>query len=144
VADWVVDQYQFEQAYLARRGGAERRRVKLLWWPAAPRRRTDATTVLARLLSPRAARRAGAGLVTVAVFDATDPVGAEPFLVLPAEPGGFAEPQGRATGTLVGSSEPGGTLVIEVGRATVLPAAPPGTPDDDAPTWSELGPPPRP
>jgi hypothetical protein len=140
VADWVVDQYRFHEAYLAHRGGAERRRVKLLWWAAAPHRRADAVDMVARLLSPRRARSEGAGLVSVALFDATDPVGAQPFLVLPVEPGGFAEPRGRASGTLVGSSEPGGTLLIEVGRSTVLPAAPPSGPDDDAPTWSEHDP----
>ena len=140
MADWVVDQYRFQRAYLEHRGGAERRRVKLLWWVAGPRRRTDAVDLVARLLVPRAARGSGAGPVTVALFDAVDPVGAKPFLVLPVEPDGFAAPRGRATGTLVGSSEPGGTLVIEVSGTTVLPAAPPTAPDEDAPTWSETDP----
>ncbi len=138
MADWVVEQYRFEQAHLARRAGAERRRVKLRWW-AAPARRTEVTDVVVRMLSPRLARRA-TGPVSVALYDAADAVGARPFLVMQVDAASLGDPRGRATGTLVGRAEPGGVLVVETSRGALTPLTPPALPDDEAPGWSEVDP----
>lgn len=138
VEEWAVEQLRFASAYLAREVGAERRRVKLQWWSV-----------------PNGHRRAGAGRVTVlwsmargnafadhdthvALYAGDAPVGASPFLVFVAqEGGGLVEARGRATGTLAGTADPGGALVVETSRGPVLPASVPAPPGDDAPDWSE-------
>jgi len=83
-------------------------------------------------------RRAAENPVFVALYEAADPVGSRPFLVVRAQPGDFADPAGRATATLVGAAEPDGLLLIETRRAVVAPAEPPGLPGDAAPPWSEV------
>lgn len=138
LAEWAAEQRSFYEGYLARRGGAERRPVKIRWWTARAGRRADVLGVVARLWT---GKRFGQGeeQVLVAVYEAADPVGARPFLVVPARDRTFAEASGRATATVVGRAEPGGALVIETRRGQVLPALPPGAPGDDAPSWTEVG-----
>jgi hypothetical protein len=110
--------------------------VKIHWWTAAGRaRRVDLMGTLSQLWS---GRQADADPVLVAVYEATDPVGAPPFLVVRAAPGSFADASGRALATIVGRAEPGGALLVETRHGAVLPIAPPAAPDDDAPPWSEI------
>ena len=137
--DWRVEQVGFADAYAARRVGAERRPVKILWWTDVPAQGPDVLGVVARLWTGRRTRPAQE-LTFVALFDATDPVGARPFLVVRTTPDTFGEPSGRATGTAVGATEPGGVLVIETRRGQVVPVEPPGLPGDAAPAWSEVDP----
>ncbi|HET6772553.1 MAG TPA: hypothetical protein VFH36_04530 [Acidimicrobiales bacterium] len=138
MTDWAAEQRAFYQDYLARRGGAERRLVKIRWWTARGGRGSDVMGVLARLWSGKRAHR-GDEQVFVALYAAADPVGARPFLVMPAVDRTFTEASGRATATVVGRAEPGGALVIETRQGEVLPAQAPGEPGDDAPSWSEVG-----
>ncbi len=134
---WADEQRSFYEGYVTRRVGAERRRVKILWWTVVPGGGPDAMGLVSRLWSGRRTRPAE-GQVFVAVYDAADPVGARPFLVVRARPDSFAEAHGRATATAVGCAEPGGALVIETRRGTVAPAEAPGLPGDHAPGWSEV------
>jgi len=138
VTDWASEQLAFYEDYLARRGGAERRPVKIRWWTARAGRKADVMGVVARLWTGKRFRQ-GEEQVFVAVYEAADPVGARPFLVVPARDRTFAEASGRATATVVGRAEPGGALVIETRQGEVLPALPPGAPGDDAPSWTEVG-----
>ncbi|HEX6569859.1 MAG TPA: hypothetical protein VF015_11860 [Acidimicrobiales bacterium] len=134
--DWAADQRELELAREARTDRAERRRVKILWWTdrAGPRH-PDVVGAVARLWS---GRRRDTEQVFVALYQATDPPGARPFLVVRARPGCVAQPRGRALATVVGRAEPGGALVIETSRGQVVPAEPPARPGDLAPAWSEV------
>lgn len=138
VTDWAAEQRAVYEDYLAHRGGAERRPVKIRWWTARAGRSADVMGVLARLWSGKRARQDGEQ-VFVALYEASDPVGGRPFLVVPAADRTFTEASGRATATVVGRPEPGGALVIETRQGEVLPAQPPGEPGADAPSWSEVG-----
>jgi hypothetical protein len=137
---WRDEQRAFVEAYAGRRVGAERRPVKILWWTDAPAQGPDVLGVVARLWTGRRARPAQEQTF-VALFDATDPVGARPFLVVRTGPDTFGQPSGRSTGTAVGAAEPDGVLLIETRRGQVIPAEPPGLPGDAAPAWSEVDPP---
>lgn len=134
---WADEQRSFYESYVTRRVGADRRRVKVQWWTVLPGHGPDVMGLVSRLWSGRRTRTAE-GQVFVAVYDAADPVGARPFLVVRAGPDSFAETRGRATATVVGRAEPGGALVIETRRGPIAPAEPPGLPGDDAPAWSEV------
>jgi hypothetical protein len=141
IEEWAVEQLRFSSAYLGREVGAERRRVKLQWWSV-----------------PNGHRRAGAGKVTllwsmargnafadhdthVALYAGDAPVGAPPFLVFVVQEGsGLIGAKGRATGTVAGTAEPGGALVVETSRGPVLPASVPAPPGEEAPGWSEADP----
>jgi hypothetical protein len=136
--DWAAEQRAFYEGYVARRGGAERRPVKIRWWTARAGRGADVMGVVARLWSGKRARQ-GDEQVFVALYEASDPVGARPFLVVPAADRTFTEASGRAMATVVGRAEPRGALVVETRQGEVLPALPPGEPGDDAPSWSEVG-----
>lgn len=136
-ADWAGEQMALYEDYVDRRAGAERRRVKILWWRAAVDHRPDVVGVLSRLWSA-GRTRADDDPLFVALYDATDPVGARPFLVVRVRPDSLAGRHGRAIATAVGRAEPGGALVIETRRGLVVPAEPPGLPGDDAPAWSEV------
>src|SRR5690606_34749563 len=91
---WRDEQRAFAEAYAARRVGAERRPVKLLWWTDAPAQAPDVLGVVARLWTGRRTRPA-LEVTFVALFDATDPVGARPFLVVRTSPDTFGQPSGR-------------------------------------------------
>lgn len=138
--DWRDEQRAFAEAHAARRVGAERRPVKILWWTDAPAQGPDVLGVVARLWTGRRTRPAQEQTF-VALFHATDPVGARAFLVVRTSPDTFGQPSGRSTGTAIGAAEPGGVLVIETRRGQVVPAEPPALPGDAAPAWSEVDPP---
>ncbi len=137
-SDWAEEQRALYESYVDRRVGAERRRVKILWWTAAVGRGPDVMGLVSRLWAGRRTRPA-VDQVFVAVYEATAPIGARPFLVVRARPDSFTEARGRATATAVGRAEPEGALVIETRRGAVVPAEPPGLPGDNAPSWSEVG-----
>jgi hypothetical protein len=134
---WVGEQIALVRDHERRADRAPRRRVKIRWWTEGPRarRRAHVTAALSRLWS---ARPLDAGAVFVALYEATDPVGTPPFLVLRVGPDEFAESQGRAIVTAVGEAVPGGALVLETRQGTVIPAEPPATPGDGVPAWSEV------
>jgi hypothetical protein len=137
---WLVEQSEFTADHLARRAGAERRRVKVLWWTASASvpRRPDVTGLLARLWSGGAGQ--GGQHLFVALFEPDDPVGARPFLVLRASPGEAGTPNGRGLAVVHGRAEPGGVLVVETPAGTIVPAEPPAPPGDRAPSWAETDP----
>ncbi len=137
---WRDEQSAFVEAYASRRVGAERRPVKILWWTDVPAQGPDVLGVVARLWTGRRTRPAQEQTY-VALFDAADPVGARPFLVLRTNADTFGQPRGRATGTAIGAVEPDGVLLIETRRGPVVPVEPPGLPGDAAPAWSEVDPP---
>ena len=133
---WVTEQRALMAGYESRTVGAERRRVKIQWWTAAGKaRRVDVVGTVSQLWS---GRHAGADPVLVAVYEAADPVGAPPFLVVRVAPDSFVDASGRAVATLVGRAEPGGALLIETRHGPVRPVEPPAAAGDDAPPWSEV------
>lgn len=134
--EWVTEQRDLMEGYEARTVGAERRRVKIQWWTAAGKtRRVDLMGTVSQLWS---GRHAGADPVLVAVYEAADPVGAPPFLVVRVAPQSFVDASGRAVATVVGHAEPGGALLIETRHGPVHPVEPPAAAGDDAPPWSEI------
>jgi hypothetical protein len=136
---WAQEEVELVLAHEQRRARAERRRVKILWWTPASLhpRRTTLTGSLAQLWSGRRALEAQ-GPVCVGVYEATDPVGAPPLVVLRVRPGDVPQARGRALATVVGEARPGGVLVLETRHGTVVPVEPPAEPGDDAPPWSEV------
>ena len=135
--DWVVGQRDLVLAYESRTVGLERLRVKILWWTAAAARRVDVMGTVSQLWSGRAA---DSDPVSIAVYEAADPVGTPPFLVVRVAPGSFVEARGRGIATLVGHAEPGGALLVETRHGPVVPVEPPSPPGADAPPWSEVDP----
>jgi hypothetical protein len=140
VSDWVDQQRALYEGYVSRRVGAERRPVKILWWTVAPGHGPDVMGLVSSMWKGRRTR-AAEEQVFVALFDAVDPVGARPFLVVRVGPDSFAEASGRATATAVGRAEPDGALLLETRLGPLAPAEAPGLPGDDAPSWSEVDPP---
>jgi hypothetical protein len=138
---WVYEEIDLVEAHEQRRARAERRRVKILWWTAPPLhpRRTTLAGSLAQLWSGKRALD-GQGPVSVGVYEATDPVGAPPLVVLRVRPGDVPQARGRGLATVVGEARPGGVLVLETRHGTVVPVEPPAEPGDDAPPWSEVDP----
>ena len=138
VEEWADEQLSFAERYVAGRARAERRRVKLRWWSV-----------------PNQHRRAGAGTVTVlwsmargntfadrdvhvALYEPDAAPGAAPLVTFVAQEGsGLVEGAGRSLGTAVGRAEPGGALVVETSRGTVMPASMPAAPGEGTPGWSE-------
>jgi hypothetical protein len=135
--DWATAQRDLSQAYLTRTAAAERHPVKILWWTAAGTGRPDVMGLVSRLWVGRRTRPVESQ-VFVALYEAADPVGTRPFLVIRARPDSFTTAHGRAIATVVGRAEPEGALVIETRRGPVLPAESPGLPGDDAPPGSEV------
>ena len=134
--EWATQMRDLVEGYEARTVGVERRRVKIQWWTAAgTTRRVGLMGTVSQLWS---GRQAGGDPVLVAVYEATDPVGAAPFLVVRAAPGSFPDASGRALATIVGRAEPGGALLVETRQGAVLPIVPPAAPSDEAPPWSEV------
>ncbi|MBN2623114.1 MAG: hypothetical protein JXA83_07095 [Acidimicrobiales bacterium] len=136
-AAWTDEQRAVYEAYLTRRGGGERRRVKILWWTEADTGGPDVMGLVSSIWSGRR-RGAGPGRVLVALYHAGAPVGDPPELVVPVDATTLTEPSGRALATAIGRCEPGGALVIETSRGPLLPAAPPAPPDEASPPWSEV------
>ena len=136
---WRAEQAAFAAEHLGWHGAAPRRPVKVMWWSVAAGRGPDVTGLISRLWSGRS-RRPGEEQVFVALFAADDPVGSRPFLVLRAQPGGVTSARGRGVATVHGEAEPGGVLVVESRAGTIVPAEPPATPGDDAPSWTEVDP----
>jgi hypothetical protein len=134
--DWASAQHAVTAAHQARSGTA-RRPVKVQWWTATATRGPDVTGVVTRLWSGRRSR-ARTGETFVALYEAADPVGAPPFLVVRAGPGDLASPSGRAVATVHGDAVPGGALVIETRDGTVVPVEPPAEAGDQAPGWTEV------
>jgi hypothetical protein len=134
--EWATQQRDLVEGYESRTVGAERRRVKIQWWTATGKtRRVDLMGSLSQLWS---ARHAGGDPVLVAVYDATDPIGAPPFLVVKAAPDSFVDASGRALATIVGRPEPGGALLVETRHGAILPTEPLSPAGDDAPPWAEV------
>ncbi len=135
---WVAEQRALVAGYESRTVGAERRRVKIQWWtPMGTTRRVDLMGTVSQLWS---GRHAGADPVLVAVYEAADPVGTLPFLVVRAAPGVLVDASGRSLATVVGRAEPGGALLVETRHGAVLPLEPPSAAGSDAPPWTEVDP----
>jgi len=134
--EWVTQQRDLVEGYESRTVGAERRPVKIQWWTAGGKaRRVDLMGTVSQLWS---GRQVGGDPVLVAVYEAADPVGTAPFLVVKAAPGALVDASGRAVATIVGRAEPGGALLVETRHGAILPIEPPSPADDDAPPWAEV------
>jgi hypothetical protein len=133
---WAVEQRDLVEGYESRTVGAARRRVKIQWWTAGGKaRRVDLMGTVSQLWS---GRQAGGDPVMVAVYEAADPVGAPPFLIVRAAPGSFVDASGRALATIVGQAEPGCALLIETRHGAIVPVESPSAAGDDAPPWAEV------
>lgn len=133
----MAAQHTLTAAYLARSGTA-RRRVKVRWWTATTRG-PDVAGAVTRLWSGRRSLRR-TGTTFVALYEAADPAGTPPFLVVRAAPGDLDAPRGRAVATVHGEAVPGGALVVETRAGTVVPVEPPAEPAEEAPPWTEVDP----
>ena len=104
--------------------------MKIRWWTAtAAVAASDVMGVLARLWSGKRAHRGDEHAVFVALYAAADPVGARPFLVVPAVDRTFTEASRPGDGHRWSArAEPGGALLIETRQGEVLPAQAPGEP----------------
>ena len=138
VEEWADEQLALAEGYLTGRAGAERRRVKLRWWSVPNHHRRAGAGAVTVVWSMARGNRFADHDVHVALYEPDAAPGAAALVTFVAQEGsGLIEAAGRSLGTAVGRPEPGGALVVETSRGTVMPASMPAAPEEATPGWSE-------